>query len=330
MRSIKKIGLSALAGSLIAVTSANAVEMTVSGTAEATYTTKGGKGGTLDTNTGNPLGLNSFISFTGSGELDNGYTASIYSSLTEAGTSRTEANMKLDMGDLGTIVLDQSTDAGGVSKINNMVPTAWEEADHGSGSGLGDLDLAGSENVIAYSNTLAGATVSFEYNPGTGDGISGDGAVQGASAGKAKNISVKGPIGDGFTYGIGYGDSETNAVAKDGHEWGLALNYTSGPVSVGYLWTDIQSETADVNGERAAYYGIAFAVNENLSVSYGRDDVEVLKPGAANITEETTGLSASYTMGSASIRAHHATTDNYNGDTGIQNQATEISLILSF
>ena len=77
MKSIQKIGLTALAGSMIAV-SANAVEMTVAGTAEATYTTKGGSGGTNNTNTGNPLGLNTFISFNGSGELDNGNTVSFF------------------------------------------------------------------------------------------------------------------------------------------------------------------------------------------------------------------------------------------------------------
>ena len=38
MNNLKKIGLSALAGSLVAF-SANAVELTVSGTAEVTYST---------------------------------------------------------------------------------------------------------------------------------------------------------------------------------------------------------------------------------------------------------------------------------------------------
>ena len=43
MNNLKKLGLSALAGSLVAF-SANAVEMSVSGVAEVTYTTSGGDG----------------------------------------------------------------------------------------------------------------------------------------------------------------------------------------------------------------------------------------------------------------------------------------------
>ena len=329
MKSIQKIGLTALAGSMIAV-SANAVEMTVAGTAEATYTTNGGSGGTNNTNTGNPLGLNTFISFNGSGELDNGYSVSFFSSLTEA-AGRTSASLAVDMGDMGKITLDQSTDAGGISKINNMIPTAYEEADHGSGSGAGDLDLNGSENVIAYNTTVSGMTISAEYNPGTDVAtMQGDGGTQGDSVGTAKNISIKGPLGEGVTVGLGYGDEETNSNDVDGQEWAAYINYVTGPISIGYGMGDIQDNTALVNGESYIHYGVSFAVNDNLSISYGRDDVDVQKTGAVNVTEESTGVSASYTIGSASIRAHTSKTDNYNGATGDTKEYTELSLLLSF
>ena len=329
MKSIQKIGLTALAGSMIAV-SANAVEMTVAGTAEATYTTNGGSGGTNNTNTGNPLGLNTFISFNGSGELDNGYSVSFFSSLTE-GAGRTSASLAVDMGDMGKITLDQSTDAGGISKINNMIPSAYEEADHGSGSGVGDLDLNGSENVIAYNTTVSGMAISVEYNPGTDVAtMQGDGGTQGDSVGTAKNISIKGPLGEGVTVGLGYGDEETNSNDKDGQEWAAYINYVTGPISLGYGMGDVQDNTALVNGESYTHYGVSFAVNDNLSVSFGRDDVDVMKTGAANVTEESTGISASYTIGSASIRAHTSKTDNYLGATGDTKEYTELSLLLSF
>ena len=72
MKNIKKIGLSALAGSLVAF-SANAVEMTVTGVAEVTYTTSGGK---IGGPTGNPFGGNQSIKFSGSGDVGFG-TATI-------------------------------------------------------------------------------------------------------------------------------------------------------------------------------------------------------------------------------------------------------------
>ena len=49
--------------------SANAGELTVNGTAKATYNILSGK-----TNTGKGLGITNELNFTASGELDNGYT----------------------------------------------------------------------------------------------------------------------------------------------------------------------------------------------------------------------------------------------------------------
>ena len=66
MNKLTKIGVSALCGSLAAVSAANAGEMSVSGGANATWT-KLSYG-----STGNPLGMASNLTFTGSGELENG------------------------------------------------------------------------------------------------------------------------------------------------------------------------------------------------------------------------------------------------------------------
>ena len=71
MNNLKKIGLSALAGTLASL-SAQAGELTVTGSAELSYVQ-------LDNDelTGNPIGMNKNIAFAGSGELDNGWTVSI-------------------------------------------------------------------------------------------------------------------------------------------------------------------------------------------------------------------------------------------------------------
>ena len=69
MNNLKKIGLSALAGSLVA-TSAFAGEMAVSGSAKATYTDRE-DGSVL---TGSQFGMNKLLGFSGSGDLDNGQT----------------------------------------------------------------------------------------------------------------------------------------------------------------------------------------------------------------------------------------------------------------
>ena len=69
---IKKIGLSALAGSLVAV-SANAGEMSVAGSASLGLEhTQGGAA-----STGKTFSMGNQLTFTGSGELDNGMNVSL-------------------------------------------------------------------------------------------------------------------------------------------------------------------------------------------------------------------------------------------------------------
>jgi len=102
MKTWKKAGLTALAGSLVA-TSAFAGAVTVSGTANLTYT---GNTGAQDTGSaaaadlgvdGNRWGLNQSLSFAGSGEMDNGWTVSVSQTLANGGS--TGIGMTLDMGD---------------------------------------------------------------------------------------------------------------------------------------------------------------------------------------------------------------------------------------
>ena len=73
MNNIKKIGLTALAGSLVAI-SAQAAEMTVSGATTLTYTSEDGT-----EVTGNPLGMTTSMKFAASGEV-NGYNVSYFAS----------------------------------------------------------------------------------------------------------------------------------------------------------------------------------------------------------------------------------------------------------
>ena len=137
MNNLKKIGLSALAGSLVAF-SANAVEMSVTGTAEVTYTTNGGVG---STSTGNPWGSNTSLKFSGSGDVGFG-TATIVRTLNDGANHATytdnfvSAYQTVDMGSLGTLSFD-SAGGGleGTTAYDDLLPTAYEEVWNGVGSG---------------------------------------------------------------------------------------------------------------------------------------------------------------------------------------------------
>ena len=67
MNNFKKIGLTALAGSLALISVAQA-EVVLSGSSEATYTTSD------ETSTGNPIGYSNEFNIDASGEFNNGWT----------------------------------------------------------------------------------------------------------------------------------------------------------------------------------------------------------------------------------------------------------------
>ena len=119
MNDMKKIGLTALAGSLVAF-SANAAEMTVSGATMLTYTS-------ADTTevTGNPFGMKTNLSFTASGEV-NGMTVSYMQTSKDQFAGMSSARLSIDMGDMGTLAFDQGSGSG-LATIDDKTPTAAEE-----------------------------------------------------------------------------------------------------------------------------------------------------------------------------------------------------------
>ena len=334
MKNIKKIGVSALAGSL-AMFSAQA-DISITGGAEFTYTTLEGTGGQSSvSNTGNPFGMEHSITFNGSGEMDNGFTYSVMSNMAGQDMAQDSSRLTLDMGDLGTLIFDQGVGGTGISALENNVPTAYEEADHNVGTLAHGIDVAGNSNVIGYSNSFMGVGINLRYNPEAGSsgetqaGGTSNGTEDGAETSVAITAAV--PYVDGLT--LAYGQSKTEyslASTNDDTEMTMSANYAAGPVSVGYQISEIQSGTADANGQNVTAYGIAFNVNENMSISYSVNENEADNPSGTNVTEESTGIMAAYTMGSASLRVAFNEADGVNAVAADTVEATEISLALAF
>ena len=135
MNNYKKIGLTALAGSLAAI-SANAAEMTVSGATMLTYTSE-------DTTevTGNPFGMKTNLAFTASGEV-NGYNVSYMQTSVDQFAGMSSARLSIDMGDMGTLAFDQGSGSG-LATIDDKTPTAAEEIWDG-------LDTTGSAGALGF------------------------------------------------------------------------------------------------------------------------------------------------------------------------------------
>jgi len=329
MNNLKKIGLSALAGSLVAI-SANAAELSVSGSVEVTYTDTGGTVG--NEVTGNSFGAKSDMTFTGSGDVGFG-TVTMNRALSDAGAITT-SYQTLDMGDMGTFSFDST--AGqlvGIAANDDLMPTAYEEVWTGvSGSGIAGV---GSTNVIGYTNTFSGVSISAGYTNGEGAAQTGESASSGAGAhGSTRDIYLSMSPIDGLTIGAGQSvnsSTDTSTTSTDTVESVANIKYTMGPVSAGYRMGESEDGTAGAASHSITAWSLAFNVNDNFAISYGEQENEQNAiGGTAAVAEDVTGLSAAYTMGAASVRFNHSESSNDNFVAAVDDETTEISLALSF
>tara|TARA_B110000259_G_scaffold187745_1_gene243119 strand:- start:1854 stop:2816 length:963 start_codon:yes stop_codon:yes gene_type:complete len=320
---MKKIGVTALAGSL-AMFSVNA-DISMSGSAEATYIQ--GTGAGTGASKGDGIGLSHDINITGTGELDNGMTYSINTNFAGQDMASDSVILTLDMGSLGIIAIDQGSGGFGIGTLENEVPTAYEEADHGVGTLGHGIDAAGDTNVIGYSNTVQGVGISIEVDRDTtteayAQAGSGSGALgSGRSVNYAVTYAV--PGFDGLTLAGGQSNTSYSDDTNDSEDT-AAINYSIGAISVGYQMSHVQP-AASLSAQEIEAMGIAFNVNDQLSVSFSKNDNE-----QGTITEESTGFQAAYSMGSASVRLAFNDADNVGGNTGVEAENTELSLVLAF
>jgi len=342
MNNLKKIGATALAASLVSV-SAHAVELSVNGYWEMTHVSKNfSDAENSSNNQGNAFGSKSAIEFSGSGDV-NGMTASVYTAYNDAANGMLSHQISLDMGDMGEVGLDQSVGAYGFSTIDDKSPTAYEESWHGtsfSSAGLGAT--GGNDSTLGYKNTMGGFKLSVEYAPDFANtDQNGDGGSSGVGGqGSNTNFAItNSSLIDGLDAGFGAGqNSDTrvkNAQSMEQSSIGGYANYSYGPVTVGYTKTYTSGSTAGTGANAVDAYGIAFNVNENLSISMNQHDNEFLKTssaevGQADVTQESQGVAMAYTMGAAALRIQSNDVDNVGGVSGTNEDMTEISLFLSF
>jgi outer membrane protein OmpU len=325
MDKLKKIGLSALAGTLASL-SAQAGELSVTGSAEVSYVQRDG-----DEITGNPLGMNKNIGFAGSGELDNGWTVSTSIATTDA-IGFSSAALTIGMGSLGTLIIDQGSGADMGSALDNVVPTAFEEADAGLATGMvlsgGAVSPSGS--IVYKLPVMAGAQIGVAYNPRSGAANNADGATSEGSGGRAFEFAVdwSPEMVPGLRVGGAIGECEDCLEGnKELDEETWFATYAYGPLTIGY-------QTADEDSGATSYdtdvYGVSFNVNDALSVSYQYGETDGY---AGGITAEFQGISAAYNIGPMAIKFTDNSGKNINGTTtgvGMDDDNRELNLSMSF
>ena len=331
MNNLKKVGLTALAGSLVAF-SAQAVEMAVSGSAKLTYIN--GHGTEVD---GNPMGMNTSLVFSGSGEV-NGYATNLTIVAADQIGGMSSAALSIDLADMGKITFDQGTGAGGISTIDDKTPTAAEEIWDGIDAVTGTADgLVGGGNagVFVYANSFAGYNLSAQASKGSRTNQTDD-TNSGTTGGTSWDFALTtDSLMDGLSVGAGYGkiangaQSDVNGDDTDEHMVAF-VNYTIGMVTLGYSEANIDRGGAGKTTEYATAFGIAANLSDNLSISYGEREVEYAKASAAHVTQDNSGIALAYTMGSAKVTVQQNESDNNGGTAGTNDENTEIALSLAF
>ena len=150
MKKITKLGLSALCGSLAAISVANAGSVDVVGSAHMTWTSLG------NSDTGNPFGMKSNMSFIGSGELDGGQGVKMTIVHTDK-AAWSAADIALTTNNVGVITLS-AANGGGVGSYDDVSPTAWEETwDTGVGTNINLQKGVGSSTHLSWTSPAVGA-----------------------------------------------------------------------------------------------------------------------------------------------------------------------------
>ena len=315
----------ALVAGLFAFTSAQAGEMSVTGSMHATYQTE------VDDVTGNPLGMNTDLTFTGTTDTDFG---EVKWTMGTDGTfvGDTGADHKLTLAtSVGTFKLGNSGDS--ANAVDDITPTAFEEA-NGAGSGTYGTDFgSGLEGSMSLGYNMGdimgtGVSVDYTYYPQL-DGTTNN--EKGASGTQTNANNIKGSVqtinlgiplevipgagGAKLTLGYEKGDSLIDNVdAKEGGT--AALVVPVGPLKVGYQKKAYQAAGLTAGADSIWYkddiLGVAYAINEDLAVSY--NVIESLKGNKAgatgNVEQETKAINVAYTIGGLTLALQDAKTDN--------------------
>jgi hypothetical protein len=328
MKTWKKVGLTALAGSLMAV-SAQA-DWSVSGSGVITYTDGQGAGAdNQDTGLdGDRFGTAQDFSVSASTELDNGFTVGISHGISAGAQDAT--TLSVDMGEMGKLKYSVHDGTIGLSAIDNKMPTAHEEVFNGvatSGS------VGAGATGFNYTNSLGDMVsigiglVSKAGTAATGNGTGGESGA-GSGASQPSYYAIITPA-DGLTLGFGAGEYQDAAGSNttDDHNT-MYVTYAYGPVTAGIQLSEIDdANAANVDIDQEAF-GIAYAVNDNFSISYGEIEADY---STTSVNEETKGWSAAYTMGAMTVSLHSNETKANDGVAANGKlEHTELSLAFAF
>jgi outer membrane protein OmpU len=333
MNNIKKIGLTALAASLVS-TSAFAGEMTVSGS--ASMAAEGHS--SVAMNAGTTFSMGNQLTFSGSGELDNGLSVSLSFILDQGDDATTVApasgtkkfgdapfdshSVSISSDALGTLVLHGE---GGSSAASALDTTAagdiWDNFDGVSGGGT-----AG----VAVSDTGPGDNSLFYTLPSLVDGLTVNASYKPQGSGAESAVGFAGTYSGVEGLSVSYGTTEYNSgtASTSGDQDVLKASYAYGPITLAYSNShyDVGAAT-DATNQETTSMAVSYTVSDAISVTYGTEEID---KGDSTTDAEYDKISASYTAGGMTISATMADGENVAHGTDANEDIEYWSLGLSF
>lgn len=311
---IKRIGLTALAASLVSV-SAYAGEMSVSGGASI------GLKNTSKSATGKSWTMGNQLDFSGSGELDNGMTVSLAFTLDQADDSTSgitnapfdSHSVTVSSDAMGTLVFSGE---GGSSAQSSIDTTAAGDLwDNGSGF-TSPLSAEAGNNSIMYTlpSFVDDVSVKASYSPG------------GAGGASATSFGLGYTGVDGLTLDYAVGDTET--VGQMTEHTTMKGSYAISSFTLSYSNTDSDVESSSTTkDEEVTSYNIAYTISDDLSVAYGTETIDT---EGTNTDEEGEKYNVSYTTGGVTLSATQYNFEGSGNTAGVGGEKERWALSATF
>jgi hypothetical protein len=363
MTKITKI-FAVIASSLLVSFASVAGELTVTGSANASYLINGG----VQNNNGKGIGISNELKFAASGELDNGYSWNYHMEIDPNGggtMDNDDSALTINTGGMGTIgIFDSegglSTELGyGIGALGVGLDYANSMASSGHTAMNWGLDVSSHPNVQyhAPSDVLPfGITAKIGYAPNSGDGDSnsfknsGGVAAQGADGGALQQYQVTAAPIDGLKVGIDYATGEKTSAANNQELTGgnYYAQYAIGNFKIGYMQGYKEKGAKDyANGDGTTNdsyeydaLGIEFALNDAVTISYDTTENEAKDKGAIAVgnktrttkvvTMEADTMQIAYNVGGATVGLFHIDTTNAEFTTGKDAKKTIASISMEF
>ena len=306
MNNFKKIGLTALAASLVSV-SANAGSLTISGAASMNvggYSGEGHDGGAT-------FSMGNQVTMSGSGELDNGMTVSISYQL-----DHSDANA----GPFDDHSVTVSSDAMGALTLHG----------HGGGSATSAMDATAAGNVfdtfdgatggsgvvgVAHKNSAPGANALSYVMPAIMDGVAVNLSYEPQSSGNTIDSGVGYAVTytgvEGLTLVYSASDEVGTTAALSGEQTAWKASYAYGPVTATITEANFDVATA-ASDQDVSSMAVSYTINDEMSVTYGTETIDT---GGTGVDAEYDVIKGSYTSGGMTVSAQRKTAENIDHST---------------